>query len=89
MNKKYLILRQLAGSKPIVKFAGSEAEAKAMMFHIIVNSENGFKKETNEEGYEIVVTESVMEHVGGKKPVSVVKEVTYFLYPLKERYEEY
>jgi hypothetical protein len=87
MNKKYLILRQFPGGKPSVRFSGSEAEAKSMMFHIIMNSENGFKKEINEEGYEIVVSEAVLEMNGGRKPVSVMKEVTYFLYPLKERYE--
>jgi hypothetical protein len=87
MNKKYLILKQFPGGKPSVRFSGSEAEAKSMMFHIIMNSENGFKKEINEEGYEIVVSEAVLEMNGGRKPVSVMKEVTYFLYPLKERYE--
>jgi hypothetical protein len=87
MNKKYLILKQFPGGKPSVQFSGSEAEAKSMMFHIIMNSENGFKKEINEEGYEIVVSEAVLEMNGGRKPVSVMKEVTYFLYPLKERYE--
>jgi hypothetical protein len=86
MNK-YLILKQLTEGKPTVKFIGTETEAKSMMFHIIMNSENGFKKEINEEGYEIVVSEAVLEMNGGRKPVSVMKEVTYFLYPLKERYE--
>lgn len=89
MNKKYLILKQFPGGKPTVKFTGSEAEAKAMMFHVIMNSENGFKKEANDEGYEIMVTESVMEMNGGRKPVPVMKEVTYYLYPLKEKYDEY
>ena len=89
MNKKYLILKQLPDGKPTVKFTGSEAEAKCMMFHIIMNSENGFKKEANDEGYEIVVSEAVMESVSGRKPISTMKEVTYYLYPLKEKYEEY
>ena len=88
MNK-YLILKQLPGGKPTVKFTGTEAEAKCMMFHIIMNSENGFKKETNEEGYEIVVTEAVMKSNGGRKPILVNEEVTYYLYPLKENYEEF
>lgn len=87
MNKKYLILKQLPGGKPSVRFSGSEAEAKSMMFHIIMNSENGFKKSANEEGYEITVTESLLEYPKGRKPYPVLKEVTYFLYPLKERYE--
>lgn len=86
MNK-YLILKQFPGGKPTVKFIGTEAEAKCIMFHIIMNSENGFKKETNDEGYEIVVTEAVLEYVSGRKPDSVMKEVTYYLYPLKEEYE--
>jgi hypothetical protein len=88
MNK-YLILKQLPGGKPTVKFIGTEAEAKSIMFHIIMNSENGFKKETNDEGYEIVVTEAVLEYASGRKPNSVMKEVTYYLYPLKEEYEEF
>lgn len=89
MNGLYLILKQLPGGKPTVKFIGYEDAAKKVMFHIIMNSENGFKKETNEEGFEIIVTEAVLEHVSGRKPVSVMKEVTYYLYPLKEKYEEY
>jgi hypothetical protein len=88
MNK-YLILKQLPEGKPTVKFIGTETEAKSMMFHIIMNSENGFKKENNDEGYEIVVTEVLLESVSGRKPVSVMKEVTYYLYPLKENYAEF
>ena len=89
MNNTYLILKQLPGGKPTVKFVGYESKAKEMMFHIIMNSENGFKKVANDEGYEIVVTEALLEHVSGRKPASVMKEVTYFLYPLKEKYEEF
>lgn len=89
MNNTYLILKQVPGGKPTVKFIGFEAQAKSMLFHIIMNSENGFKKVANDEGYEIVVTEALLEYVSGRKPVSVMKEVTYFLYPLKEKYEEY
>lgn len=83
MNKNYLVLRQVSGGKPTVKFTGSEEGAKSMMFHIIMNSESGFKKEDNDEGYEIVVTENVMKSNGGKKPIAVMEEVTYYLYPLK------
>ena len=87
MNNTYLILKQVPGGKPTVKFVGYESKAKEMMFHIIMNSENGFKKVANDEGYEIVVTEALLEYVSGRKPVSVMKEVTYYLYPLKENYE--
>lgn len=87
MNKEYLILRQVTGDKPSVKFIGPEAAAKSMMFHIIMNSENGFKKVENDEGYEIVVNETTIEPVSCKSSVSIVKEVKYYLYPLKEKYE--
>jgi hypothetical protein len=70
-----------------VKFIGTELEANSVMFYIIMNSENGFKKEINDEGFEIIVTEAVLESNGGRKPVSVMKDVTYYLYPLKENYE--
>ena len=84
---KYLILKQFPGGKPTVAFTGTEAEAKSIMFSIIMNSENGFEKKANDEGYEIVVTEAVLENKGGRKPVSTMKEVTYYLYPLQEKYD--
>jgi hypothetical protein len=87
MNKEYLILRHVTGGRPSVKFIGPEVDAKSMMFHIIMNSENGFKKIDNDEGYEIVVKETSVEPISCKNSVSIVKEVTYYLYPLKEKYE--
>jgi hypothetical protein len=89
MNKKYLILRQVQGGKPTVRFIGPETEAKCMMFHIIMNSENSFKKVENDEGYEVMVTEDILEYTHGGKQGSDVRYVTYYLYPLKEKYEEY
>lgn len=86
MNKEYLIIRQVPGEKPSVKFIGPETDAKSMMFHIIMNSENGFKKLYNDEGYEIVVNEKTNDWLNNPLDLDIL-EVTYYLYPLKEKYE--
>lgn len=86
MENKVII--KMVDNNPVVVFAGSKEKAEAILFRVIMKSNEPIVKNENNFGIEFSINETYYVNAG-KKSVPVTKPVKYFLQYAYETFQDY